>query len=65
MLATVGNLRSERESAAASHQELLDSSRRAIKAPNERKHKAADTFVKLREIHGNGREIPVEAYVEE
>lgn len=44
-------LHSERDSAAAHHYKLLASIRFVVKAREEQKHKAADTFVKLRKTY--------------
>lgn len=64
-LVEMSNLRSEHGRAAAHHRELLTSTRRVVKALEERKVEAADSFVKLRKIYHDGRKVTREAHVSE
>lgn len=63
--AEVNNLCSERDSAAASHHELLAAICRAVKVREERKDKATEILVKLRKIYHYGRKVTVEPHVVE
>lgn len=59
----VKQFRSDRDSAAARHHELLASIRRVSKAREEQKQKAAITLMKFRKIYDHGRKVTVEAHV--
>lgn len=63
--AETDKLRSERDSAATCHHEMLSSIRRIAKVCEEFKGMAADTLVKLSKLCDKGQKVTVEVHVAE
>lgn len=57
------NIPSERDSAAERHCEMVACNHRAVKARRERKDKAGDTLLRLRNIFDSVRMVTVEAHL--
>lgn len=61
--AKVCKWRSQQEGAAASHHELLASSRCVFRMRKRQKNRAAEIFVKFRKIHADDRKVMMDAQV--